>query len=115
MRRWLLLIAVVGLATGIAVLIAVLRTDSGSDSATSAAAGAATRPEPKREPRPARVRGPHDRPVPILMYHALGPRPTGARLPELYVSRADFARQLRWLASHRYHPVTLDDVYEYWH
>jgi len=48
------------------------------------------------------------------MYHVIGPRPAGAPLPELYVSRTDFARQLRWLASHRYRAVTLGDVHEYW-
>jgi peptidoglycan/xylan/chitin deacetylase (PgdA/CDA1 family) len=36
-------------------------------------------------------------------------------LPELYVSRTDLAGELRWLASHRYHAVTLHDVHEYWH
>jgi peptidoglycan/xylan/chitin deacetylase (PgdA/CDA1 family) len=49
------------------------------------------------------------------MYHVIGPRPARALLPELYVSRIDFARELRWLASHHYHPVTLYDVHEYWH
>jgi peptidoglycan/xylan/chitin deacetylase (PgdA/CDA1 family) len=49
------------------------------------------------------------------MYHVIGPVPRGAPLPELYVSRTDFAGQLRWLASHGYHAVTLHDVYEYWH
>jgi peptidoglycan/xylan/chitin deacetylase (PgdA/CDA1 family) len=49
------------------------------------------------------------------MYHVIGPRPAEAPLPELYVSRIDFARELRWLASHNYHAVTLHDVHEYWH
>jgi peptidoglycan/xylan/chitin deacetylase (PgdA/CDA1 family) len=94
MRR-VLLIAAVTLAAGGVVLFAPLRTQADSQ-------------------RDTRARGPHDRPVPILMYHVIGPRPAGAPLPELYVSRADFARQLRWLASHRYRAVTLDDVHEYW-
>lgn len=114
MRRRLLLIAVVALAAGVGVLLAVLRTGSGSHRATSTAVRAATRPAPTHKPRPPRPRGPHNRPVPILMYHVIGPRPAGARLPELYVSRADFAHQLRWLASHGYHAVTLNDVHEYW-
>jgi peptidoglycan/xylan/chitin deacetylase (PgdA/CDA1 family) len=49
------------------------------------------------------------------MYHVIGPRRARAPLPELYVSRIDFARELRWLASHGYHAVTLHDVREYWH
>jgi len=49
------------------------------------------------------------------MYHVIGPRPTGSPFPGLYVSRADFARQLRWLSSHHYRAVTLHEVYEYWH
>jgi peptidoglycan/xylan/chitin deacetylase (PgdA/CDA1 family) len=48
------------------------------------------------------------------MYHVVGPTPEGAALPGLYVSRRDFAAQLRWLASHGYHPVTLSAVSLYW-
>lgn len=114
MRRRILLTAAVVLAAGGVVLVAVLKTGGGSQPARSTARGA-TRTAPKREPRPPRPRGPHDRPVPILMYHVIGPRPAGAPLPELYVSRTDFARELRWLASHGYRAVTLHDVHEYWH
>jgi peptidoglycan/xylan/chitin deacetylase (PgdA/CDA1 family) len=114
MRRQILLIAAVGLAAVGVVLLAVLWTSGGSQPARSTARQA-TRTAPKPRPPPPRLRGPHDRPVPILMYHVIGPRPARAPLPELHVSRIDFARELRWLASHRYHPVTLDDVHEYWH
>jgi peptidoglycan/xylan/chitin deacetylase (PgdA/CDA1 family) len=48
------------------------------------------------------------------MYHVVGPTPPGAALPGLYVSREDFARQLRWLADRGYHAVTLRAVYLYW-
>ena len=48
------------------------------------------------------------------MYHVVGPTPPGAALPGLYVSRADFASQLRWLARRGYHPVTLEAVDRYW-
>jgi peptidoglycan/xylan/chitin deacetylase (PgdA/CDA1 family) len=60
---------------------------------------------------------PHTRPtpVPILMYHVIGdPRP-GAPFPQLFVSAADFAGQMRWLARHGYHPVTLRAVWNHWH
>src|SRR5215813_3578218 len=69
-------------------------------------------PKPKPHLRP--LARPHDRPVPILMYHVVGPTPPGAALPGLYVSRSDFTSQLRWLARHGYHAVTLDAVDRYW-
>ena len=53
--------------------------------------------------------------VPILMYHVVAPPPPRAPFPDLYVERADFARQMRWLASHGFHGVTLRQVYDYWH
>jgi peptidoglycan/xylan/chitin deacetylase (PgdA/CDA1 family) len=67
-------------------------------------------------PPPARPRavGPHNRPVPILTYHVIGPTPPGAALPGLYVSRKAFATQLRWLAKNGYQAVTLQMVYRYW-
>jgi peptidoglycan/xylan/chitin deacetylase (PgdA/CDA1 family) len=114
MRRRMLLITAVALAAGGLIFLAVVRADDGSQP-TRSSARQATRTAPKPKLRPPRVRGPHDLPVPILMYHVIGPRPAGAPFPDLYVSRADFARQLRWLASHRYHAVTLRDVHEYWH
>jgi peptidoglycan/xylan/chitin deacetylase (PgdA/CDA1 family) len=48
------------------------------------------------------------------MYHVVGPTPSGAPFPELYVSRRDFVAQLRWLARRGYEPVTLRSVYRYW-
>jgi peptidoglycan/xylan/chitin deacetylase (PgdA/CDA1 family) len=53
-------------------------------------------------------------PVPILVYHVLSAPPTGARFPELYVPPARFRAEMRWLARHRYHPVTLLHAYEHW-
>ena len=111
MRRRLLLTLVLGVAVAAVVAAAVLVTRGGSKSSTpstTVARGA-------RPPRPPPIRGPHNRPVPILMYHVIGPVPPGAPFPELYVSRADFAGQLRWLAAHGYHGVTLRAVYRYWH
>ena len=48
------------------------------------------------------------------MYHVVGRAPRGAAFPSLYVSRRDFASQLRWLAAGGYHAVTLRAVYRYW-
>lgn len=52
--------------------------------------------------------------MPILVYHALGTAPAGTPYPELYVRPRDFAAQVRWLAGHGYHAVTLSLVYEHW-
>lgn len=52
--------------------------------------------------------------VPILMYHVITAAPPGATYPALFVSRPEFAAQMRWLASHGYHAVTLREVYESW-
>jgi peptidoglycan/xylan/chitin deacetylase (PgdA/CDA1 family) len=80
----------------------------------------ATPPLPK-EPAPRatapakpRIVHPHNRSVPILMYHVVGTAPPGAPFPGLYVRRADFAGQLAWLRAHSYHAVSLLRVYDYW-
>ena len=65
------------------------------------------------KPKP-RIVHPHNRPVPILMYHVVGAAPAGAPFPDLYVRRADFAGQLAWLRAHGYHAVSLQRVYDYW-
>jgi len=57
---------------------------------------------------------PHNRPVPILMYHVIGSPPPGTPFPDLYVGREDFALQLAWLHAHGYHAVSLRRVYDYW-
>ncbi|MGN6431544.1 MAG: polysaccharide deacetylase family protein [Gaiellaceae bacterium] len=57
---------------------------------------------------------PHNRPVPILMYHVIGTPPPGTPFPDLYVGREDFALQLAWLHAHGYHAISLRRVYDYW-
>ncbi|HET7856064.1 MAG TPA: polysaccharide deacetylase family protein [Gaiellaceae bacterium] len=111
MRRAALVAAALALVLALAACTAAfaLRLEE------SAAAGGSTpseQPQTREQARP--LAGPHNRPVPILMYHEIGPTPPGAALPDLYLSRADFASQLRWLASHGYHPVTLRAAYLYW-
>jgi peptidoglycan/xylan/chitin deacetylase (PgdA/CDA1 family) len=63
---------------------------------------------------PNRPTGPHNAPVPILMYHVIAAPPPSAPYPDLYVRPADFAGQVRWLAAHGYHAVTLRRVYGFW-
>ena len=66
----------------------------------------------RKQPKP--PTGPHDAPVPILMYHVLAPPLPNAPYPDLYVRPADFRAQVAWLAGHGYHAVTLRQVYDYW-
>lgn len=72
-------------------------------------------PEAVAAPEAAASRLPRAIPVPILMYHVLGDPPPGAPFPQLYVSGADFAGQMRWLAHHGYTAVTLRSVWDHWH
>jgi peptidoglycan/xylan/chitin deacetylase (PgdA/CDA1 family) len=58
---------------------------------------------------------PSSRAVPILMYHVIQRPNAGAPYPALFVSRAEFAAQMRWLARHGYEAVTLQRVYDAWH
>lgn len=53
-------------------------------------------------------------PVPLLVYHALGPAPAGAPFPGLYVSYGDFKAEMAWLHAHGYQAVTLDEVMRAW-
>jgi len=54
-------------------------------------------------------------PVPILMYHVIADPPAGAPYPQLYVSKSEFAGQMRWLERHGYHAVTQRAVWDHWH
>jgi peptidoglycan/xylan/chitin deacetylase (PgdA/CDA1 family) len=57
----------------------------------------------------------HRRGVPILMYHVIQAPTASTPLPGLYVAPRVFAAQMRWLAHHHFHAVTLQEVYDYWH
>jgi peptidoglycan/xylan/chitin deacetylase (PgdA/CDA1 family) len=48
------------------------------------------------------------------MYHVVAEPWAGAPFPQLYVSRAEFLAQLRWLDSRGYRAVTLGDVLDAW-
>ena len=52
--------------------------------------------------------------VPILMYHVIAKRPTGAPYPSLFVPQREFAAQVSWLQSRGYEAVTLDRVFVAW-
>ena len=51
--------------------------------------------------------------MPILMYHVIGTARPGTPNPDLFVSRAAFAAQMRWLHAHAFKAVTLEQVYRY--
>ena len=55
------------------------------------------------------------RPVPILMYHVIDVAPADAPYPDLYVPRAEFAAQVRWLERAGFEAVTLARVFDAWH
>ena len=114
MRRLLIVLAGLG-ALAVAGLVAWLPFRGHAH----AAATSGTRPikvvvKKQLKPLPRPPKGPHDAPVPILMYHVIAPPLAGAPYPDLYVKPADFEGQVGWLAAHGYHAVTLRRVYDYW-
>ena len=70
---------------------------------------------PAKPSRPAVPTGPHDAPVPILMYHVVAAAPPGTPYPELWVPPAEFAAEIAALAHAGYHATTLDTVWRAWH
>ncbi len=115
MRRPLAtLTALLVLVGGIAVAVALATGSSGPSSRRVVPPAKAPSSHPKPPAGPRIVRGRHDAPVPILMYHVLGVPRAGAPYPDLYVKPADFAGQMGWLARHGYHAVTLGRVFRYW-
>ena len=111
-RRVFVFAGLLALGAGIAVAVVVGRSPSARHVQTLAT----TRSQPvhRAKPKPRIVRGPHDSAVPILMYHVLAQAPAGAAYPALWVSPADFAAQMNWLAAHGYHAVTLGQLFAYW-
>ena len=112
MRRYLVRAAAIGafLGAGLGAAALVVQARHHTDSAaTTAITTANTKPKPPRRPK-----GPHDAPVPILMYHVLAEPPASAPYPQLYVRPADFTAQVRWLSAQGYHAVSLRRVYDFW-
>jgi peptidoglycan/xylan/chitin deacetylase (PgdA/CDA1 family) len=54
-------------------------------------------------------------PVPILVYHELGNPPPTEPYPGLYVSDSNFIAEMRWLHSHGWQAVTLDEMMRAWY
>src|SRR5436190_10500377 len=98
MRKYLVRAAAIGAFVVALVVAAVLVVDarhSAHSAATTSTTTATTTAKPRPKPRPQRPKGPHDAPVPILMYHVLAEPPANAPFPELYVPPADFTAQMR--------------------
>ena len=113
-RRLLALAGLIAFVGGGTAAVLVATGSSGGGSGTSTAAVTRPAKHKKAKPKPRIVQGPHDSPVPVLMYHVLGNPSAGTPYPELWVSPADFAGQMTWLQQHGYHVVTLGQVFRYW-
>ena len=101
------------------VLLALVAGCGGSSSSDKPATSAGTTSAAAKKPAAARpLPGAHlapDESVPILMYHVINDPPPGTPEPELWVSRGDLAVETDWLASHGFHGVTLQQVWDAWH
>lgn len=83
----------------------------GKKPAVTAATGATANVTPQSTEK---VSGPHDEPVPILMYHVTKAAPAGTPYPELWVTPADFKGQMQWLADNDYTGITMAQLFKYW-
>ncbi len=58
---------------------------------------------------------PYTGPVPILMYHVIGPAAGAEDYPGLFLDTSDFRDQVDWLAENGYTAVTLVQVQDAWY
>lgn len=58
---------------------------------------------------------PYTGPVPILMYHVIGPAAGAEDYPGLFLDTSDFRDQVEWLAENGYTAVTLVQVQDAWY
>ena len=112
-RRLAALAALLAFAGGIAGTVILAERASPASQEEVATTAPRQRPKPRRMPV-RRVRGPHDSPIPILMYHVLARAPANARYPQLFVPATDLEAQTAWMAAHGYHALTLGQVFAYW-
>ena len=113
MRRNVVRAAAIGAFLGALLAAALLVLDATHSGTKAVIETITTTTTPKNKPPP-RPKGPHNAPVPILMYHVISEPVPNAPFPELYVKPADFAAQVKWLADQGYHAVTLRRVYDFW-
>ena len=114
MRKYAVrLVAILAFAGAVAGAAAIV-LDARHHTTPKAAPATTTTPRKRPHKPPPRPKGPHNAPVPILMYHVIAEPPPNAPYPELYVKPADFTAQVAWLARQGYHAVTLQRVYDFW-
>lgn len=127
-KRW---IPAAAMAVIIVVTLGIIATGGGDDSsaknenaavtkkktvvvkkaAPTSATGATAQVTPQSTEK---VSGPHDDPVPILMYHVTKAAPAGTPYPDLWVAPADFKGQMQWLADNGYTGITMAQLFKYW-
>lgn len=116
-RRWRRRLAVAGLLAvgGAVVALAVASIGGGgSEGGAKQAKKGSTGVQQTAPSYPANW-APHPGPVPILEYHAIQPPVPGTSLPQLFVTQADFQRQMQWLKGQGFEAVTLDQVEDAWY
>ena len=114
MRRLLVVLALLAAMALAGVLISFALSGHGRATSSATTAIRVAVPTTTRTVPPKPPKGPHDAPVPILMYHVIAPSLPNAPFPDLYVRPSDFRGQVAWLAAHGYHAVTLRQVYDFW-
>jgi len=87
---------------------------SGASSSHAAASSAGSKTGSVPSSTAALTGPPGTEPVPILMYHVIAPAPAGAPFPGLYVTPAQFSKEMQALKAAGWHAVTLDQVESYW-
>lgn len=123
LKRFLPIAAIAIVILAIAV-IAMGGNDSAPTEETAAAtdkSATKTTPASKSQSAPQvtpqsteKVSGPHDDPVPILMYHVTKTAPAGTPYPDLWVSKEDFNGQMQWLKDNGYTGITMAQLFKYW-
>src|SRR3954452_2315587 len=115
MRFLLPLVLVVAIGAAVAVVTSGSSDGGGrAKSAPKRGGGTTEGAKPAAKPKPKIVSGPHDAPVPILMYHVVSAPQPGAPYPDLYTPKPVFAAQMKALAKRGYHGVTRAQVDDYW-
>lgn len=114
MRKYLVRAVAIGAFLVAIAIAAGLVVHASRHTTTKAATATTTTTRKHHRKPPPKPKGPHDGPVPILMYHVLAEPPPNTPYPELYVKPADFTAQIAWLAQQGYHAVTLQRVYDFW-
>jgi peptidoglycan/xylan/chitin deacetylase (PgdA/CDA1 family) len=110
----------------LAIVLAV--AGSGGDNGTGQAANAPTTPSKPKRPRPkpvaagftpipATAPGAHKAPnegVPILVYNVIKEPQADTSNPQDWVPPSEFAEEMDYLATQKFHPVTLRQVWAAW-